>query len=455
MAISTSSDNNNWQTDTTAILMGSDNNNLQTDNMECLLEVWEQKHDKHYNEMIELLEERMKNSLEYKDLHEALHAKNYEVEYSTGKGNCFFDVVAKQLHQFAQNKVSQYASGTEIRQATANYLISNVQLFYVTSILEVDELPSNFVQRMFRNEEWGDKQVLHACAKALDVCLNIINATSTRLIVSVNEKASDELYILYSGHHYMSLNLAKMPYVPVSGNDYYWRPQKDHFDDDNDPRRWKFDGSLDYRRNIDPTQGIDHFADAKVQLQYRNLQIASQMHVCQSTCWKYLKRNPQRNKSKKSKDCRFEFPQDAINFKEDDSVINSDKDRHGRKRVRMLPPRNNGNLNATYCSPLMFLIINGNMDNQWIQNEHGAAEYCCDYASKVDAPDISLISNLFAKKLAQYMLDQQKHGTFIDRAMERRNNYKAIGEAIIASQQIGSVQACYALLHVKYIRSTH
>ena len=50
------------------------------------------------------------------------------------------------------------------------------------------------------------------------------------------------------------------------------------------------------------------------------------------------------------------------------------------------------------------------------------------------------------------MLEQHKHGSFIDRAMERRNNYKAIGEAIIASQQIGSVQACYALLNLRLVK---
>ena len=126
--------------------------------------------------------------------------------------------------------------------------------------------------------------------------------------------------------------------------------------------------------------------------------------------------------------------------------IHKDRDKMNRIRISVLPQRNKAYLNGTAFDPLLVIAHGGNHDLQYIGNSVGAAEYVASYASKFEEPDRKLMSNLYAKKIA-YLESLSTHVT-------DREKLNAVGNAILGSSQVGSVQACYSLLGLKFVKSS-
>jgi hypothetical protein len=213
---------------------------------------------------------------------------------------------------------------------------------------------------------------------------------------------------------------------------YNWNPYRDYLQDRNHPCRLPFNSSWNYTRNE-----AGEFSDINVQNHYRGLQIGNQFHDCCTTCYKYC--------SGQQKICRFGFPKPP-----DDTMlepcIRKDRDKKNRIRINVLPQRNNANLNGTVCDPLFVIAHGGNHDLQYIGNSVGAAEYVASYASKSEEPDKKLMSNLYAKKIS-YLESLNTHVT-------DREKLNAVGNAILGSSQVGSVQACYSLLGLGFVKSS-
>ena len=232
-----------------------------------------------------------------------------------------------------------------------------------------------------------------------------------------------------------------------SEKEYEWKPHKHYFDDLKDPRRLRFDEKLDY--SMLPN---GDFASTTVQLRYRQLQIANQLHECCFTCWKYNKFG--------DKSCRSHFPVQADprdgldglltcnlgDSWQNECTIVKDRDKKNRVRARVLPERNNAHLNGSYKNVLLFCAHGGNVDCKYISNAFGAGLYAADYASKNEAADKKTIRNLWGKKMASAALlsgnptDQQQ--------------LKYVGQAIAASNKVGAVQACYILLNQPLVKSS-
>jgi hypothetical protein len=214
--------------------------------------------------------------------------------------------------------------------------------------------------------------------------------------------------------------------------EYNWNPYRDYLQDKSHPCRLPFNSSWDYTRNA-----AGEFSDVNVQNQYRGLQIGNQFHDCCTTCYKYC--------YGQQKTCRFGFPKQS-----DETLlqpcIQKERDKKNRIRINVLPQRNNANLNGTAFDPLFVIAHGGNHDLQYIGNSVGAAEYVASYASKSEEPDKKLMSNLYAKKIA-YLESLNTHVT-------DREKLNAVGNAILGSSQVGSVQACYSLLGLKFVKSS-
>lgn len=207
---------------------------------------------------------------------------------------------------------------------------------------------------------------------------------------------------------------------------YNWSPHKEYFNDSSDPRRQTFNPLLNYNRTA---SGL--FQDMAVQIQARRLQIANQIHKCCFTCFKYCKDS--------ENVCRFCFPwQQNVNSMEDDVTLLTDRDKKGRVRVRVIPERNNANINSTFVSPLINCAHGGNSDIQFIMNTHGAAEYAAGYASKAEAPDHRKLQNIFTKAISNI---QERTSMVTD-----CQRLAAAGNSVIGSTQVGAVQAMYMIL---------
>ena len=164
---------------------------------------------------------------------------------------------------------------------------------------------------------------------------------------------------------------------------YYWNPERGYINDCKNPGRAIFHPDWNYERREN-----GDFLDERVHFQFRQLQIAFQMHRCCETCWKYNVDN--------EKVCRFKFP--WIERENTDSVmITSERDKKNRVRINVLPPRNNGFINATLFNPLLMIAHGGNHDIQYIENSVGAAEYVASYAAKSEEPDYNIMKNLYKK----------------------------------------------------------
>ena len=213
---------------------------------------------------------------------------------------------------------------------------------------------------------------------------------------------------------------------------YYWNPERGYINDCKNPGRAIFHPDWNYERHEN-----GDFLDERVHFQFRQLQIAFQMHRCCETCWKYNVDN--------EKVCRFKFP--WIERENTDSVmITSERDKKNRVRINVLPPRNNGFINATLFNPLLMIAHGGNHDIQYIENSVGAAEYVASYAAKSEEPDYNIMKNLYTKKM-NYLRESNEPVT-------DRLKLKAVGNAVIGSTKVGSVQACYFLLGLKFVTSS-
>ena len=213
---------------------------------------------------------------------------------------------------------------------------------------------------------------------------------------------------------------------------YNWCPSREYFNDIGHPSREPFNPLWKYDRSSD---GL--FFDHDVQRHYRRIQVANQFHRCCFTCFKYC--------FKHNQVCRFGFPW-VIDECQFEPIIKKDRDKKSRVRIRVLPERNNGYLNATIHSPLLTIAHGGNHDVQYIGNSVGAAEYVASYASKAEEPDKKLMGNIYAKKIS-YIVESMS-------AVTDRQRLYAVGSAILGSSPVGSVQACYTLLGLKAVKSS-
>ena len=261
-----------------------------------------------------------------------------------------------------------------------------------------------------------DSEVIAEQDKVKSYVKSIVSAN---LVEKVNEISSD------------NLNLRR-GIECIDETDFNWNPSREYFCDKGHPCREPFNSSLNYARSID---GV--FADITVHRQYRRLQIATQFHRCCFTCFKYCYAHNQV--------CRFGFPwvTDGCIY---EPIIRRDRDKKSRVRVSVLPQRNNSYLNGTLHSPLLSIAHGGNHDVQYIGNTVGAAEYVASYASKAEEPDKKLMANIYAKKI-KYIVDSSTVVT------DRQRLY-AVGTAILGSSPVGAVQACYALLGLKIVKSS-
>ena len=203
---------------------------------------------------------------------------------------------------------------------------------------------------------------------------------------------------------------------------YDFNPGSDYFPDSRNPCREQFPSDWNFKRHRDGT-----FADTRVQERYRQIQLASQMHQCKKSCYKYCK-------SYAPKICRYHFPyqENSQITSRTECVISSYYDSKKRRKIRALPPRNNGHLNNTFACPLLTIGHGENHDLQYISNIIGAAEYSATYTSKQERPDFKLISNFLCKKLSYCETDFER--------------LKAVGRSLLDSIVFGSVEVMYNLL---------
>ena len=205
-----------------------------------------------------------------------------------------------------------------------------------------------------------------------------------------------------------------------------WAPHTQYFSDKNDPRRSTFNPVLNYNRTA---SGL--FQDTAVQIQARRLQIANQIHRCCFTCFKYCK--------DAQNICRFCFPwPENVNSSVNDVTFVMDRDKKERVRLRVIPERNNANINSTFTSPLINCAHGGNSDIQFIMNTHGAAEYAAGYASKAEAPDHRKLQNIFTKAITNL---QERTSMVTD-----CQRLTAAANSVMGSTQVGAVQAMYIIL---------
>jgi len=234
----------------------------------------------------------------------------------------------------------------------------------------------------------------------------IVERTITSCLVDIDECDETEMNRVRCGNGY------------GYERDYNFVPELTYFDDINDPRRHAFDPTRDYSRDA-VTQ---KFNDSSIATKYRHHQLANQMHVCCFTCFKYEKKHGRKR-------CRFHFPF-AYCEECNETHIVRDTDKRNRPRIRVLPKRNNGNLNTCWLSPLVPLAHGGNTDLQYISNTVGAAEYIASYISKAEEGDHKLMKNIITRKVAQLTNGIEFNGSKI-------RWLKLIGEAVLGSQEVG------------------
>jgi hypothetical protein len=184
------------------------------------------------------------------------------------------------------------------------------------------------------------------------------------------------------------------------------------------------------------------FEDSEVQTEFRRLQLANQVHVCRTSCFKYCKPGER-------KKCRYGYPMERNEENIDNVTISTDKIKYNHYRTRVNPTRNNAHLNPCPRSPLMFLAARGNQDLQYIQNKTGGAVYTSKYAAKADTPDSRALQNAISRKIAQQTLQLDPHASMTFSAAMR-----AVLNAMVQSVVIGTVQACYILSKNQLVKSS-
>jgi hypothetical protein len=199
-----------------------------------------------------------------------------------------------------------------------------------------------------------------------------------------------------------------------------------HFKDEEDPRRKPF--TLDIFKNKE-----------KRTKQYRNIQIASNMHRCCFTCFKY------------SKECRCGFPRhhaipEYNNGSSDQGQIIHSRDRKGRMKTQVLPVCNNVNFNPHISSELYVVAEGCNSDAQYVCNKRGAAEYCTSYSLKAEEPD--------SKALVNYVVKFCEMKQSANDRIETKDYFKAVGNALLHASPIKTTQAIWSLLGLKFVKKS-
>lgn len=191
--------------------------------------------------------------------------------------------------------------------------------------------------------------------------------------------------------------------------------------------------TIDYRR--DPKDGT--FKSPIIQNRYRNFQLANQMHKHTHSCFKYCSHQD-------CLICRHDYPykEDGIT-RQDEPVISCGHDRKKRRRINVKPQRNNAWINATFFDPLLTLAHIGNHDCQYISNTVGAAEYAASYIGKQEEADFKMVSNLIYRSLNAKRADNSD-----------LHRLKCVGNAILDSTPIGSVEVMYALLGLQFVKKS-
>jgi hypothetical protein len=196
-----------------------------------------------------------------------------------------------------------------------------------------------------------------------------------------------------------------------------------------DPRTLFFDSSLDYTR-------IDgKYRDKEVRKRYRNMQVASFIHHCMYSCWKYNRRSDYT--------CRFNYPySEPI---KDVEIVTTHNKRNNKPRTRVLPKRNNANLQPTVTSALYTLAQSSNFDQQFIADSRGAAEYTGSYSLKTEQPDSKLM-----QQILQRMLRSKTENDTVP--LNLRDCLKYVGESIVSATRVGTAQAAWFLTGLEFVQ---
>lgn len=206
-------------------------------------------------------------------------------------------------------------------------------------------------------------------------------------------------------------------------------------DYEHDVRRLLFPLEQDFRLDEN-----NEFVSSATREQYYQFQLANQMHTCMDTCWKYSYTTDGDRK------CRFHYPVPPDRANASACTIFTLYDNKNRKQTKINAPRNNGWVNPLPVRPLLVFANQGNMDLQYISNASGAVEYTCGYISKDEQPDHQTLINIFAKKLA-VAIENSEVGD-----ATQRQQLRAAGTAIAASQQVGAVQCVYVMLKLPFVQ---
>ena len=220
---------------------------------------------------------------------------------------------------------------------------------------------------------------------------------------------------------------------------YDWMPDNNYFNNENDPRRSRFNPNLNY--SFDES---GNFIDKEVQMLYRSYQIANQMHSHCFTCFKY-----------NNGECRFDFPfmmKEAGHSSENhyewcnDCWIDTKRDKYSKMRSKVHAQRNNGNINNCLVNSFLQIAHGGNLDCQYISNIYGASLYIAEYISKQDVADNNSIRNVWVKKMAMKTL---KNGSVTD-----QQQLKNVGQALASCVKVCSTNACWFLLGLEYVKKS-
>ncbi len=212
---------------------------------------------------------------------------------------------------------------------------------------------------------------------------------------------------------------------------FQYKMDRADFKDSQHPCRERFFTSgRNFARLSDDSAAL---TDKSVQTQYRRLQLANQMHTCQNSCHKYCRPG-------EPLVCRYDYPKRLVEGNFNNVLIIGCRDKRGRQRIRIEPPRSNAHLNVCCVSALIVLACKGNHDVQYIANKLGGAEYVSKYASKTETADSRIILNAISRRLAIRIL-----ALALDTPLTLRVTLRAVSNALISAQQIGSVHACYII----------
>jgi len=198
---------------------------------------------------------------------------------------------------------------------------------------------------------------------------------------------------------------------------------------DFNPEQNEFDQCHPCAKRVDPT--LDYgwtgpvnaatFADKRVEVDFRSVCLACNMHRCCKTCHKYGHEN----------DCRFEAPWEPIN----EPILESKMDNKGRLKNKVLAARNNSHINRHAAMPHCKCCWRGNSDATFVCDQFAAGTYCACYASKPEEADSSVMVKFIARALGRPSLQ------YVNRDILRTTL-----NAMLGAVRVGATQARNAYL---------